>query len=135
MFGLSFTHLVLFGVIALIFIGPEQLPEVARTIGRILNELRRATQDFQNQFTGQFRDETQAFKDLHQQIQNPVKQPWEIQHTNTDQYSHDHSHDQVQAQGHESAAAPAAAASAEAPSEPQLPAGSHPVSDDEGNKS
>lgn len=50
MFGLSLGHMILFGVIALIFVGPEQLPEVARTIGRILNELRRATSDFQSQF-------------------------------------------------------------------------------------
>lgn len=52
MFGLSLGHLILFGVIALIFVGPEQLPEVARTIARLLNELRRATADFQSQFTG-----------------------------------------------------------------------------------
>jgi sec-independent protein translocase protein TatB len=51
MFGLSLGHLILFGVIALIFVGPEQLPEVARTIARLLNELRRATADFQSQFT------------------------------------------------------------------------------------
>lgn len=43
MFGLSFTHLLVLLVLALIFIGPEQLPEVARTIGRLLNELKRTT--------------------------------------------------------------------------------------------
>lgn len=51
MFGLSLGHLLLLGIIVLIFVGPEQLPEVARTIARVLNELRRATADFQNQFT------------------------------------------------------------------------------------
>lgn len=71
MFGLSLTHLILFGVIALIFIGPEQLPEVARTIARLLNDLRRATQDFQSHFTGQFRDEADAFRDLRQQVLAP----------------------------------------------------------------
>ena len=48
MFNLGFTELILLGVIALIFIGPNQLPEVARTIGRLLNEWRRATSDFQS---------------------------------------------------------------------------------------
>lgn len=43
MFGLSFTHILVLLVMALIFIGPEQLPEVARTIGRFLNELKRTT--------------------------------------------------------------------------------------------
>jgi len=43
MFGLSFTHLVLLAIIVLVFIGPEQLPEVARTFARLLNEWKRAT--------------------------------------------------------------------------------------------
>ena len=51
MFGFSFSHLVIFGIIALIVIGPEQLPEVARTLARFLNELKRATGDFQKQFS------------------------------------------------------------------------------------
>lgn len=50
MFGLSLTHLILLGVIALIFIGPDQLPEVARMIGRFLNELRRSSEEIKSQF-------------------------------------------------------------------------------------
>ena len=34
MFGLSFTHLILLAIIALVVLGPEQLPEVARTVAR-----------------------------------------------------------------------------------------------------
>lgn len=75
MFGLSFSHLVVVGIILLIFVGPEQLPEVARTIARFINELRRATQDFQGHFTNQFRDETQGFRDLHRQIMTPDAHP------------------------------------------------------------
>lgn len=52
MFGLSFGHILLFGIIVLVFVGPEQLPEVARNFARFLNELRRTTKDFQSQFTG-----------------------------------------------------------------------------------
>ena len=51
MFNIGFTEMILLGVIALIFIGPKELPEVARTIGRLLNELKRATSDFQDTFT------------------------------------------------------------------------------------
>jgi sec-independent protein translocase protein TatB len=43
MFNLGFSELIIIGVIALIFIGPRELPEVARVIGRMLNELKRAT--------------------------------------------------------------------------------------------
>jgi len=42
MFNLGFTHLLILGVIALVVIGPEQLPEMARKFAKLLNELRRA---------------------------------------------------------------------------------------------
>lgn len=57
MFGLSFTHLVLLGILALVFLGPEQLPEVARTIARLLNEWKRATSDIQSSLTNTFRED------------------------------------------------------------------------------
>jgi len=57
MFGLSFTHLILLAVIALVVLGPEQLPEVARTIARLLNEWKRATSDIQSSLTNTLRDD------------------------------------------------------------------------------
>ena len=57
MFGLSFTHLLLLGVIALVVLGPEQLPEVARTIARLLNEWKRATSDIQTSLTNTLRED------------------------------------------------------------------------------
>lgn len=47
MFDIGFSELLLLGAIALIFIGPQQLPEVAKVIARLLNELKRATGDLQ----------------------------------------------------------------------------------------
>ncbi|WP_323011943.1 Sec-independent protein translocase protein TatB [Castellaniella sp.] len=41
MFDVSFTELMLIGVIALIVIGPERLPKVARTIGHLLGRAQR----------------------------------------------------------------------------------------------
>jgi sec-independent protein translocase protein TatB len=40
---MSLTHLLIIGVLALVFIGPKELPEVARVVGRLLNELKRAS--------------------------------------------------------------------------------------------
>lgn len=40
MFGLSFGEIFVIGIIALIFIGPEELPVIARTIARFLNDLK-----------------------------------------------------------------------------------------------
>lgn len=127
MFGLSMTHLILFGIIALIFIGPEQLPEVARTIGRILTELRRATADFQNQFTGQFRDQTQSFNELRQQLTN-LQNEEPVQHSDEPPYSHGH-----QEGGHGPEAFSGHSAAAAEPT-PELPLGAHPVSEDEKGK-
>jgi Tat protein translocase TatB subunit len=45
MFNIGFSELIVIGVIALIFIGPKQLPEIARTIGKFINELKRASDE------------------------------------------------------------------------------------------
>lgn len=43
MFGLGFSEIIFLAVLALIVIGPKQLPEVARTIGRFINDIKRNT--------------------------------------------------------------------------------------------
>lgn len=50
MFNIGFSELVVIGVIALIFIGPKQLPEIARTVGKFINELKRASDEAMGSF-------------------------------------------------------------------------------------
>ncbi len=50
MFGLSFGEILVVAVIALIFIGPKQLPEVARALAKLINELKRAMGDISGDF-------------------------------------------------------------------------------------
>lgn len=45
MFDVSFSELMLIGVIALIVIGPERLPKVARTIGHLVGRAQRYVSD------------------------------------------------------------------------------------------
>lgn len=45
MFDLSFTELMLVGVVALVVIGPEKLPKVARTVGHLLGRAQRYVSD------------------------------------------------------------------------------------------
>ena len=42
MFNIGFTELIILGVIGLLVLGPEQLPEVARKMAKLFNELKRA---------------------------------------------------------------------------------------------
>jgi sec-independent protein translocase protein TatB len=40
---MSFTHMVILAIIAIIVIPPEKLPEVARQVARFFNDIRRST--------------------------------------------------------------------------------------------
>lgn len=50
MFNLGFSEIIVLGIICLVFIGPKELPEIARIIGRFLNDLKRTTGEFSQSF-------------------------------------------------------------------------------------
>jgi sec-independent protein translocase protein TatB len=76
MFNIGMSEFIVLGAIALIFIGPKQLPEVARTVGRLLNEMKRVSEEVFGSFsdiknsTRRFMDETE--KQVNQNI-NPIE--------------------------------------------------------------
>ena len=41
MFDVAFSELIVIGIVALVVIGPERLPKVARTVGHLLGRLQR----------------------------------------------------------------------------------------------
>jgi sec-independent protein translocase protein TatB len=49
MFGLSFGELLIIAILALILLGPDKLPDAAKTFAKGLKELRRATDDLKDQ--------------------------------------------------------------------------------------
>jgi len=53
---LSIPHLMIIFVVALVVFGPEKLPELARNLGKMMAEFRRATGDLRNTFDGHMRD-------------------------------------------------------------------------------
>lgn len=48
-FGIGFGEVLLILILALIIWGPKRLPEIARTLGRTVRTLRKATYDFTSQ--------------------------------------------------------------------------------------
>lgn len=49
MFGLGFQEIILVLIIVLVVFGPKRLPELARTIGRAVGEIRRVTYEMKQQ--------------------------------------------------------------------------------------
>jgi sec-independent protein translocase protein TatB len=66
MFDISWTEFALIGVVALVFIGPKELPAVMRTIGQYTRKVRSMAADFQNQFQEAMREAEMA--DLKKQV-------------------------------------------------------------------
>lgn len=49
MFGIGFSELIVVALIGLIFIGPKDLPRIARQLGRFLNDLKHGGDQFINE--------------------------------------------------------------------------------------
>jgi sec-independent protein translocase protein TatB len=60
MFDISWTEFLLIGVVALIVIGPKELPGVLRTCGQWTRKVRGMAADFQNQFQEAMREAEMA---------------------------------------------------------------------------
>jgi sec-independent protein translocase protein TatB len=56
MFDIGWSELLLIGVVALIVIGPKELPGVLRTLGQWMTKVRRMANEFQNQFQDAIRE-------------------------------------------------------------------------------
>jgi len=60
MFDISWGKLVIIGVVALIVIGPKDLPAVLRTLGQWMTKIRRMAGEFQGQFQEAMREAEMA---------------------------------------------------------------------------
>jgi sec-independent protein translocase protein TatB len=60
MFDISWGKLVLIGMVALVVIGPKELPAVLRTLGQWMTKMRRMAAEFQGQFNEAMREAEMA---------------------------------------------------------------------------
>jgi sec-independent protein translocase protein TatB len=66
MFDIGWGELIVIGVVALVAIGPKELPTVLRTVGQWMGKVRRMASEFQGQFQEAMREA--EFAELKKQV-------------------------------------------------------------------
>jgi sec-independent protein translocase protein TatB len=70
MLGIGAEELILVLIVALLVLGPERLPRVARDVGRVVGDLRRTSDEFREEFL-----QADKFLERHASSPTPVAEP------------------------------------------------------------
>ena len=119
MFDIGFTELMVIALVALIVIGPERLPRVARTLGHLAGRLQRYVADVKADINREVElDELRKMRDSMQQAASSMESDFnaELRKTETDLNTALEGAPAAQAE------AAAAQAAADAPAESPAPA-------------
>lgn len=81
MFGLGVGELLLIFLIALIFIGPKKLPELAKGLGKGLREFQNATKGISDQLNEAKREITRGIDEVKQDLPGPNDFPMHGDHS------------------------------------------------------
>src|ERR671918_1583494 len=74
MFDIGFSELLIIGVVALIVIGPQKLPRVARTVGHLAGRLQRYVADVKADINREIElDELRKMRDSMQQAASEMR--------------------------------------------------------------
>lgn len=73
MFDIGFWELAIISVIALLVLGPERLPRVARTVGKYLSKARRTWSSVRREIEREL-----AAEDLKRELEQPMKAATEV---------------------------------------------------------
>jgi sec-independent protein translocase protein TatB len=82
MFDIGFSELMVIGIVALIVIGPERLPKVARTLGHLLGRAQRYVHDVKSDINREIQlDELKKLQsqvtDSARELESSVRQEYE----------------------------------------------------------
>src|SRR5574340_1482005 len=72
MFDIGFSELIVIGLVALVVIGPERLPRVARTVGHLLGRLQRYVSDVKSDIQREM--QLEDLKKLQQQVAESARE-------------------------------------------------------------
>jgi TatA/E family protein of Tat protein translocase len=74
MFGIGMPEMILILAIALIVIGPKKLPDLAKSLGRAMNEFKKATREIKESMDieGDLKDVKKPFDELHTNVKDAV---------------------------------------------------------------
>jgi len=64
MFGLSFGEMAIVAILVLVLLGPDQVPAVARTMGKALRDFRRATDGIKQQLAAEMAPVERTLEDV-----------------------------------------------------------------------
>ncbi len=64
MFGLSFSEIVIIAILALVILGPDRLPEAAKTIGKTLKDFKKTTDGLKDQLETEIYQAEKSMKKL-----------------------------------------------------------------------
>jgi sec-independent protein translocase protein TatB len=67
-FSVSPAEMVTIAVVALVVFGPRRLPEIARTAGRLLRELRSAADDLKSGIEAEYRDALEPLDEVRREV-------------------------------------------------------------------
>jgi len=71
MFDVGFSELIVIGLVALIVIGPQRLPTVARTVGHLLGRLQRYVSDVKSDISREM--QLEELKKLQEQVASQAR--------------------------------------------------------------
>ena len=85
MFDIGFTELMVIGVVALIVIGPEKLPRLARTVGHLAGRLQRYVSDVKADINREIElDELRKMRDSMQKAASDMQSSFESEVSKTE---------------------------------------------------
>lgn len=73
MFDISWSELLILGVVTLVFVGPKELPALMRTLGRYAGIVRRHANEFKSQFDAAMREaELESMREEVEKMQTSI---------------------------------------------------------------